>query len=103
MDPLLLIEWSGADPVVSSPPTVGLAWTLEELEASADDAEDLESARELYDRGGAGASAYPAEVDGEKVLLARCSRECLRVLPCERARPHAVTVTTARRVQPVPQ
>ena len=54
--------------------------------------------------GGAGNS--PAAIackNASGPAVARGSRECLRVLPCERARPHAVTVTTARQVQPVQQ
>jgi hypothetical protein len=33
------------------PPTVGLAWRLEELESTTEDPEEVESDREVYDKG----------------------------------------------------
>ena len=45
MDPFLLIEWVGAYVVVADPPIVGLAWTLEELDRTTEDREEVESDR----------------------------------------------------------
>ncbi len=51
MDPFLLIEWVGAYVVVAGPPRVRLAWRLEELESASEDPEEIESDREVYEKG----------------------------------------------------
>ena len=51
MDPFLMIEWVGPYVVVADPPRVGLAWRLEELESTTEDPEEVESDREVYDKG----------------------------------------------------
>jgi hypothetical protein len=69
MDPFVLIDWASAQPTVSSPPIVGLAWTLEELEASTGDPEDIESDREIYGKGWRWCVCFSArEPVGEKGL-----------------------------------
>ena len=70
MDPFLLIEWVGANVAVADPPRVGLAWPLEELESTTEDPEDLESDREVYDRGWRWCVCYSArEPGGEKGFI----------------------------------
>ena len=67
MDPFLLIEWVGAYVVVADPPRVGLAWRLEELESTTEDPEEVESDREVYDKGWRWCVCYSArEPSGEK-------------------------------------
>jgi hypothetical protein len=51
MDPFLPIEWAGGYVVVADPPRVGLAWTLEELESTTEDPEEVDSDREVYEKG----------------------------------------------------
>jgi hypothetical protein len=70
MDPFLLIEWSGAHPVVSDPPTVGLAWRLEELEPEIEDPEGYVSDHEFYERGWRWCECYSSrEPAGEKGFI----------------------------------
>jgi len=67
MDPFLLVEWAGGCPVVSDPPTVGLAWRLDELETTTDDPETVESDREVYSTGWRWCVCFSArEPAGEK-------------------------------------
>jgi hypothetical protein len=70
MDPFLMIEWVGAYVVVADPPRVGLAWRLEELESTTEDPEEVESDREVYDKGWRWCVCYSArEPSGEKGFI----------------------------------
>jgi hypothetical protein len=70
VDPFLMIEWVGASVVVADPPRVGLAWTLEELESTTEDPEEVESDREVYDRGWRWCVCYSARApSGEKGFI----------------------------------
>jgi hypothetical protein len=82
-----MIEWEGQIPVVASPPTVGVAWRLEELGPKFDDPERFLSDREFYERGWRWCECYSTwEPGGDRGYVPAANLLPLRPVELDAAR-----------------